>query len=261
VAVSIPDNTWDLWIKDLEHGPLTRFTLSGGINRRPSWSPDGETVYFLSNRSGSQDFWRRPADGSRPAELLLDREGAVQEAFMAPDGSIVFRQGTNTGGGTDADIYRTHVNGDTAVTTLVDSDFLDWQPALSRDGRWLAYVSNESGTSEIHVRPFPDTGARRWQVSVGGGTEPVWSRDGTELFYRGTTNYVAARVATSPEFSVRGREDLFPVERFQSGAGHPMFDVHPDGDRFLMLLRGEAEPSALILVRNWLDEVERRLIR
>ncbi|MEJ2206140.1 MAG: protein kinase [Gemmatimonadota bacterium] len=261
MAVSILDETWDLWIKELDAGPLTRFTLTGGINRRPTWSADGETVYFLSDRDGTPDLWARPADGSRPATLVLARDLAVQEAFPAPDGSIVFRTGTNTGGGTDADIFRWGPPPDTVARAIVDSDFLDWQPALSPDGRWLAYVSTESGSSQVYVRPFPDTQTRRSQVSVDGGTEPVWSRDGTELFFRGAESFVAAAVQTAPTFEILERTPLFPVEQFQYGAGHPMYDVHPDGERFLMLLAGEPEPSAVIVVQNWLDEVEERMGR
>jgi len=261
MAVSIQGETWDLWIKELDDGPLTRFTLTGGTNRRPTWSPDGHTVYFLSDRDGNGDLWARPADGSRPATLVLGRDSSIVEAFPAPDGSIVFRTGTNTGGGTDADIFRLGPPPDTVARALVDSDFLDWQPALSPDGRWLAYVSTESGSSQVYVRPFPDTQARRWQVSVDGGTEPVWARDGTELFFRGTDQYMAVSVETRPSFAVGGRTPLFPVEQFLNGAGHPMYDVHPDGDRFLMLLAGDPEPAAVILVKNWLQDVERRLGR
>ncbi len=261
MAVSIQDETWDLWIKELDDGPLTRFTLTGGTNRRPTWSADGETVYFLSNRDSTPDLWAKPADGSRPATLVLGRNIAIQEAFPAPDGSIVFRTGTNTGGGTDADIFRWGPPPDTVARAIVDSDFLDWQPALSPDGRWLAYVSTESGSSQVYVRPFPDTQSRRWQVSVDGGTEPVWARDGRELFFRGAERYMAVSVETRPTFSVGGRTPLFPVEQFLSGAGHPMYDVHPDGDRFLMLLAGDPEPAPVILVKNWLQDVERRLGR
>ncbi len=252
--------TWDLWIKELDEGPRSRFTFEGPINRRPSWSEDGSTVSFISNRAGEYDLWSRPADGSRSSELVLDVDGrSVLEAFLAPGGEwLVFRQGTalTSGGSGDSDIYAVPVGADTTATVLVDSDFQDWQPAISPDGRWLAYVSDESGQMEVYVRPFPDAQTARSQVSVNGGTEPVWAPDGRELFFRGTTQYVAASVTTEPAFSVRDRRDLFPVDQFAAGAGHPMYDVHPDADRFVMLLQGTTVPTALVLVQNFFEELK-----
>jgi serine/threonine-protein kinase len=254
------DGVWDVWIKELDSGPLSRFTFEGTFNRRPTWAPDGETVYFLSGRGGNSDLWSRPADGSRAAELVYDHAVGTNEAFPTADGSqVVFRVGSNTGGVSDSDILSIRPGVDSEPTTLVDSDFVDWQPAISPDGRWLAYASNESGRYEVYVRPFPDAQTSRQQVSVDGGTEPVWSRDGSELFYRGPTHFVAAAVSTAPSFAVRGRTELFPVGQLLAGAGHPQYDVHPDGERFLMLLQGSVVPTALVLVQNWFDEVEARV--
>jgi hypothetical protein len=193
--------------------------------------------------------------------VVLDAEREINQAFALRDGSFIFRMGTSTGGGTDADIFLKGPPGDSAVTTLVDSDFLDWQPALSPDGRWLAYASLESGRSEVYVRPFPDTQARRWQVSVNGGRAPVWSRDGRELFYQGDTDLIAATVTGTPTFAVAGRERLFSTESFFEGVGHALYDVHPDGRRFVFLRRGEGRSYPLILVQNWLEEVAQRLSR
>ena len=274
LAVVLVDGTADLWIKELDEGPRSRFTFEGTTNRRPSWSEDGETVFFLSNSAGQvlaggaqEALWSRPADGSRAPELVLDAAQTFNEAFLAPGGEwLIFRVGTNTtsAGSGDSDIYATPFGVDTALpvevdtteTVLVNSDFQDWQPAISPDGRWLAYVSDESGQMEVYVRPFPDAQTARAQVSIDGGTEPLWSPDGRELFYRGTTQYVAASVVIEPTFSVRDRRDLFPVGQFMAGAGHLMYDVHPDGDRFVMLLQGATVPTALVLVQNFFEELK-----
>jgi serine/threonine-protein kinase len=257
-VAEIADNA-NIWVKELGGGPRTRLTVDGG--RRPSWSADGAFVYFLwsRNQTGNGDVWRRPADASRPPELVLDREKEINEAVPLPDGSLIFRTGTDTGGGTDADIFLMGPPGDTAVTTLVDSDFLDWEPVLSPDGRWLAYASNESGRFEVYVRPFPDTEARRWQVSVEGGQAPLWSRDGRELFYESDEDVMSASVQTSPTFTVTARTRLFSREPYFLGHGHRVYDVSPDGKRFVMLRRGGGRSYPLMVVENWASDADGRL--
>jgi len=265
LALSIFDGTWDIWIKELDDGPLSRFTFEGAVNRRPSWSPDGRSVLWISASGEGGDLWSRPADGSTGPEVVLDRPDALYEAVLSPGADWhVYRSGTSPafGGTNDADIHAVRAGGDSAPVTLVDTDFRDGQPAISPDGQWLAYMSNESGRMEVYVRPFPDAARSRYQVSADGGSEPVWSSDGLELFYRSPDSYVAASVRTESGFSVRVREELFPVDPFMTGGlTQPMYDVHPDGRRFLMLLRGNAVPSALLLVQHWFQEVDARLGR
>jgi eukaryotic-like serine/threonine-protein kinase len=255
VAIALDSAGWNVWIKGLDGGPMTELTHGKRAALRPSWSADGKTVYFLSNERGNNDLWSQPADGSRGPTLVLDRPTAIMEAFRAPDGSIVF----STRAGSPADrtdsIFRVGPPPDTTVTPLVASPFWDSQATVSPDGRWLAYVSNESGNDQVYVRPFPNTMTHRWAVSVGGGTEPVWSRDGSELFYRGPKSYWAAEVKTSPTFSVSGWTALFAADPFAAGNGHPMYGVTPDGKRFFMLQMEDQSQSALILVRNWASEV------
>jgi hypothetical protein len=265
LALSIFDDTWDIWIKELDDGPLSRFTFEGTTNRRPSWSPDGRSVQWISASGEGGDLWSRPADGSRGPEMVLDRADDLYEGVLSPGGDwFVYRIGTAPGfGGTnDTDIQAIRADGGADAVTLVDTDFRDGQPAVSPDGRWLAYMSNESGQMEVYVRPFPDAARSRYQVSADGGSEPVWSSDGLELFYRSPESYVAASVRTEPAFSVRAREELFPAAPFMAGGlTQPMYDVHPDGRRFLMLVRGNAVPSALLLVQHWFQEVDARLGR
>ena len=132
-------------------------------------------------------------------------------------------------------------------------------PGFSRDGRWLAYVSVESGRQEVYVRPFPGPGGRI-QVSVNGGSEPVWTRDGRELIYREdtgpTSRLIAAAVRTSPAFEVAARTPLFDASNYLSVEDHANYDVHPDGQSFVMIRSPQATQIQLIL--NWTAQIRER---
>jgi Tol biopolymer transport system component len=145
--------------------------------------------------------------------------------------------------------------GDTTLVPLVASPAGELYPALSPDGRWLAYASNESGAAEIYVRPFPQTATAKWQVSTAGGREPIWARSGRELFYlNGKGEMVSAEVQTGATFSVGKQRVLFPASDFARPGPVPSFSVGPDDKRFLMVREGEAsQQSELIVAENWLE--------
>jgi len=157
------------------------------------------------------------------------------------------------------DIYAMR-SGDTALTPLILTPAQEGHPALSPDGRWLAYVSDESGNREVYVRPFPDAASARWQVSTTGGAEPVWAHSGRELFYRSAQNeLVAAEVRRGPSFSVGEQRALFSVAPYFSLGPLQSYDVSPDDRRFLMLREGPlSQQSELILTENWAQELKAR---
>ncbi|MBI1968247.1 MAG: PD40 domain-containing protein, partial [Gemmatimonadetes bacterium] len=130
--------------------------------------------------------------------------------------------------------------------------------ALSPDGRYLIYTSTESGRPEVYVRPFPNTGAARWQVSTAGGTEPRWAHSGREIFYRsGNGDLVVAAVTTTPTFSVGRQQSLFSAISFAALVLHQAYDVSPDDRRFIMLRTEAADQSTeLILVQNWFTDLK-----
>jgi serine/threonine-protein kinase len=150
------------------------------------------------------------------------------------------------------------MRGDTAVIQLTSSATGEVSPRFSPDGRWLAYLSTESGTPEIYVSPFPDFAASRVIVSQSGGTEPVWSRDGRELFYATATGtrIVAAKVETSPTFRVLERRVLFVRQGLNAVLTGGSYDVTPDGKRFLMYGGAEREEERFVLVLNWAAEID-----
>ncbi|HWB40750.1 MAG TPA: hypothetical protein VG500_05805, partial [Gemmatimonadales bacterium] len=128
-------------------------------------------------------------------------------------------------------------------------------PALSADSRWLAYASNESGTMEIYVRPFPATATAKWQVSTAGGTQPTWSRNGRELFYiNGKGEMMSAEIRPGPTFSVGEQQVLFSTAAYLAVTGIHAYSLSPDDRRFLMLQEGESiQQSELVLAEHWMQ--------
>ena len=168
----------------------------------------------------------------------------------------MFRSQGGAAGTRRLTIMRTGV--DTAARTLLQSRFDHFAMVVSPDGQWLAYVSNESGAPEVYVRPFPAVDSARFAVSVGGGVEPLWKRDGTELFFRNPRGAMFAVPVTLGRRFVAGTPRLlFSVPGLPVQDYHRSYDVHPDGKRFLMLESGGSDASALNLILNWRAELER----
>jgi serine/threonine-protein kinase len=140
---------------------------------------------------------------------------------------------------------------------LVNTDFDERSAALSPDGRWLAYASEESGRYEVFVRPIPGPGGKR-QVSDSGGTEPLWSHDGREIFYRGADgNFYSVAMGTSPTLSV-GRRTILFEDGFVQNDSHTNYDQHPATGQFVMV-QGTTTKSDLVIVLNWYEELKARM--
>jgi hypothetical protein len=147
---------------------------------------------------------------------------------------------------------------DTAPMPVASTAFTETSPAISPNGRWLAYSSNESGRDEIYVIPFPNTRGGKWAISTDGWTEPVWSHRGTELFYRAASgDLVAVAVDADETFSVGHSTTLFPAAGYQSVRYTPQYAVAPDDKRFLMIRPLETKsPDNIIVVENWFEELK-----
>jgi WD40 repeat protein len=260
VGVSTPGAGLDIWIKQLDRGPLTRLTFSGR-DRRPAWSPDGREIAFVRDSTSGGDVYAQAVDGGGSERRLAHLDRAIQEVAWSHDGRWILVR-TETGAAGNGDILALSARGDSAQVPVATSNFSELQPAFSPDGRWVAYVSNEAVTGEVYVRPFPNSESARWQVSNGGGGSPVWSPDGKELFFiNGANRLVAAELGAGPAFSVTGLTPMFDATRFNYVAYHQAFDVAADG-RFVFL--GELGATAATAVRlvevdNWFADIRAKV--
>ena len=247
----------NVWIKQLPRGPFAQLTFEGEVNMRPSWSPDGQSVLFISDRGENRDAWMKRSDGAVEAEVLLDDAQVIDEVFYSSSGEwLVFRRGKEDG---NRNIFAIRPNLDTVPTTVVASRFDELAPSLSADSRWLAYVSNRGGRANVYVRPFPEADTETL-VSVNGGVEPVWSHTRPELYYRnGAGEVVVVPVLPGLEFVTGPQDVLFSANEFRSDFHHAAYDVTADGQRFVMIRASKSGTldEELIVVDNWFEELNR----
>jgi serine/threonine-protein kinase len=265
LAVAIAgEPTSDIWIKQLDHGPLSRLTFEEFLKYRPTWSPDGRTVTYIADPGNNNaSLYRKRADGSGTADRLLGSDKALAEALWSHDGQWLVVRTTLP----SRDIYAFRPGEDTSLTPIVASPKFDERAAtLSPDGRWIAYQSDETGKSEIYVRPFPKAEEGRWQISSAGGDEPLWSRSGREIFFRAASGeMMAVPVTTTPAFVAEAPHALFTATDYAHAASYRAYDVSPDGRRFVMLRpiadSVVAAANQVVLVDNWFKELKAKVER
>jgi eukaryotic-like serine/threonine-protein kinase len=262
---------YDIWIKRLDTGPRSRLTFAGGMEKMPVWVPGTRDVTFLSDRNGNHDVWRRPADGTRAEELLVDLEQDIATVDWSPDGEWLFLR-TSAGTATTAarNILMVRPGSGEEPIPLFSSDYRELNPAVSPDGRWIAYASDETGRYEIYVRPFPDVSAGRWQVSIGGGRSPAWAHSGREIFFQSPNDeMMVADVEAGTSFDSGTPRVLFPASpQWATGNLNGVyFAVHPDDERFLVATSSvggaesqrEGGPPPTVLVNNFFEELKARV--
>ncbi|MEY4957187.1 MAG: Serine/threonine-protein kinase PrkC, partial [Gemmatimonadota bacterium] len=247
----------DIWIKQLDRtsGTVTKLTFEGN-NINPRWTPDGQRVLYAG---GGRSLRSRRADGTGAVDTLFMSLRGVYSVVLTPDSNtfVLRLNGPN-------DIALAH-RGDTATVPLVASPvFSENSPALSPDGRWLAYSSNESGRFEVYVRPYPNVDAGPWQVSQAGGVSPHWSHTGRELFYEnGAKALVAAAVVPGVTFTVGAQVTLFNTSGFAGSPNFLYYDVAPDDQRFVFFRKavenGAVKVDPLVHIVNWGVEVRAKL--
>jgi serine/threonine-protein kinase len=255
-------NTADVWVRRISNGVMSRLT-DDELSIRPAWMPDGQDLLFVRREAvkdgGYVQGVFRQAMGTRTPRFLFAHEQDLQEILVSRDSAwFVFRSGFGRGG---ENIYARRRTGDTTTIAIAATSALEVAPTLSPDGRWLAFVSNETGSREVYVQAFPDGGGRKWPVSTGGGTEPLWSRNGQELFYRNGRNEMVAVTVTGSAQPPMGRQQvLFSAGSYATDPTNRAYDVAPDGRRFVML-RSARRPGEddfrLVIVENFFEELKR----
>jgi len=245
----------ELWIHDLQRGSRSRVTTPTNTSTNlPLWSRDGARIIFASNRGGDWDIYFQPADGSRPAEVLLKRPGDQFPLSLLADGTLLYAEILpNTG----RDLWI--LSPDRKTSPLRVTPFNEtrgqFSPGPEGGPRWVAYASDESGQSEIYVQSYP-SGRNRITVSTGGGILPRWSHDGKELFY--VTGDAVVAVAMRPDGSFGAPRRLFDRSNFLFNHRFVSYSVSPDGKRFLMIQRDPGSvPRQLNVILNWSAELDR----
>ena len=257
VDVTNPDNS-DVIVYDLQRNTPTRLTFDPSLDRHPLWSPDGQRVLFSSNREGPTNVYSKAADGTGSVERVTTSENPQWPQSWSADGQTLIVMDITSGAG--GDLQGLALGADGQIEQLTQTpDFLEGYAEVSPDGRWIAYMSDESGQFEVYVQPFPNVEDGKWQISRAGGTSPVWGLDGQELFFRpfpNATAMMAVAVETEPTFNPGNPEILFPTPyRAAAFFRNRPWDVAPDG-RFLMIKEsapGQATGMAphVVVVENW----------
>jgi serine/threonine-protein kinase len=239
-----------IWILDLETGIPTLVAEDGFY---PVWSPDGRTLAYGVTQAESYDLYTRRADLSSPQALLLDLPNNLRCAAWSRSGDLIFREEIPDRG-MDLRMLPQTAFGDPsqAVRTLLDGPDDEIAPAISPDGRFLAFVTSQSGRDEVYVTSFPKPSGLT-QVSLNGGSGPAWSPNGKELYYVEGPAMVAVQVTTQPEFHVRGRQILFSGNYFQY-RWQRQYDVNPVTGEFVMV---ESPPGGadVEIVLDWFTEL------
>jgi Tol biopolymer transport system component len=249
----------DIWIKQLDDGPVSRLNSGATQVYGPRWTSDGRSVTYLAVdlTTGEAGIYTKRADGTGSAELMYSNPQARGVAVTGTADWLVV-----TTGDTQRDIVGFRPGLDSVAIPLLAEEYDEMAPALSPDDRWLAYTSEESGQAKVYVRPFPNVGDGRWTVSLRGGYAPLWAHSGRELFYMSADNeMVAAAVETDPVFAVTQRRVLFQLgSDFVIDPMHTAYDISPDDRRFVMVRRvamPETLQPRLVVVDNfyeWLKE-------
>jgi eukaryotic-like serine/threonine-protein kinase len=263
IALDTLDQDRDIWFWDFGRQTLTRVTSDPGRDRAPVWTPDGHRVLFSSERGGASNLFWQAADDTASIARLTESPNEQLPVSVSPEGARLVFHETGENGNLMMLALDKEPASTRKVQALIRTPYTEINGEISPDGRWLAYESNHSGQFEVYVRPFPNVDGGLWQVSTRGGTQPLWARNGQEVFYRSPTGAVmSVRIARGPIWTASMPMQLLEGRYFVGGSGFARtYDVSPDGRRFLMIKEGggdrESTPQTLTVVLNWFEELKR----
>jgi hypothetical protein len=263
VALDVGGADRDVWVWDIPRRVLERFTNDPAENVIPTWSRDGLRLIFGSSRMGASNVYWQASDGSGEAERLLESSRLQQPVSLAPDGRLLISEAVP---GRGRDIVALSLDGSRRVERILAGEATEGVPEVSPDGRWIAYDSNESGQFEVYVRPYPRIDSGRWKISMTGGRQPLWSRDGRELYYRDYDGaLMAVPVTLRPTFAVSPPTKINDGSQYLGGGsqlGSRTYDLSLDGSRFLMIKAANprgATPPTIVVTEHWFQELQARV--
>jgi hypothetical protein len=264
IAFEVEGVNHDLYLHDPEREVTTKLTTDG-VSHAPVWTPDGKRIAFRSWKAGTMTMWWMPADRSGPEERLTMVGARQSLVSFSPDGRYATFNQMDTGG-TRTDVWMLPMTGDRTPQPFVKSKFREGSARFSPDGKWVAYCTDESGRNEVFVQPWPGPGPKI-QISSEGGTDPIFSRDGRELFYRNGDKMMVVTVSLAGGFQA-GKPRLIWEGQYSHGmsssCGMPgttsaNYDLTADGQRFLMVkdLDQDAVSTRIVVVLNFAEELKR----
>ena len=259
VALQMGDGkTSHVYVLDVDRATMTKVTFDGSYNGLPVWSPDGSRLAYSSDRvTGGVNIFLRRSDGAGDSDALTSGDGLKIPTSFSPDGRLL------------AGMQLGSTSMDVVVLSLADRQLKPFAatpaeeivPAFSPDGRWIAYMSNEGGAFDVYVRPYPGPGGK-WQISVGGGVQPLWTKGGRELVYLAgpaMNRFMAVEIAVEGDVLRPGKPQLL----FEMPVAHPSeaswYDVSAEGSRFVVLEADDDVLTHVTLVFSFFDEVRRML--
>jgi Tol biopolymer transport system component len=274
VAVDLFDSAsrnLDIWMYEVARGLRTRFTFDAAFDRYPVWSPDGSRIAFQSNRQGQFALYVKPSSGAGTEELLLSTTQSLLPRDWSPDGRFVlFDSAGDPKTGTD--LWVLPMSGDPSTplpsatlgtggagrkpVAFLQTAFNESDGHFSPDGKWVAYVSNENGSDQVYVAPFPGPGGK-WQISAAGGSRPTWRRDGKEIIYLSADDKLMATEvnAKGSNFEVGAVKQLFQTKPQRPGT---VYDATRDTQRFLVNTSSAQKSTVPItLVLHWTADLKK----
>jgi eukaryotic-like serine/threonine-protein kinase len=250
----------DIWLIDLERGTQMRLTTDPAGDSFPAWSPRGDRVAFVSTRNGATSIYQKPSNGISTEEPLVSSAQLKFNPHWSSNGQSIIYSQLNPK--TNVDLSLLSLAGEKNPTSFVQTDFIEAQARFSPNGRWIAYISNETGKFEVYVESFPATGTKV-AISIGGGSQPQWRADGRELYYyTPARKLMAVEVnAEGPTFKVGEARPLFEIRVIaveQSFPGNGYYTVTHDGKRFLVTSLAEAtERQQINVILNWTADLKK----
>ena len=247
-AVQIDSGTTEIWVYDIERHTMSQCTSEGSSSQFPIWTQDGERITYTGFRDGLRNIYWKIADGKGEEQRITEGENMQTPRSWSPKGELCFTDWSPT---TKNDLWILRLDGNRRQEPFLSTQFQEGEAQFSPNGSWLAYVTNETGRREVYVLRYPET-SKPWQISREGGDAPLWSHDGSELFYRNGDKMMAVDIKTEPGF-IAGKPRLLFEGQFGPG------DVASDG-RFLMVqpLEPEQPATKIHLVLNWFEELKQK---